>query len=129
MTIAAEHRNDVYRYIWSLIREMKCKLIRIGGIANHVHMLVDLHPEVNLAQFMRSIKSKSAGWMNSDDRFPNFKGWAADYYASSVSPEFSSRIEAYIRNQEQHHSANNFHAELEELYRNAGLWLHPKDLV
>lgn len=129
MTIRAEHRIDVYRYIWSLIREMKCKLIRIGGIANHIHMLVDLHPDVNLSQFMRSIISKSAGWLNSDDRFPHFDGWAADYYASSVSPELGPRVEAYIRSQEQHHSTSNFHSELEELYKNAGLWLHPKDLV
>ena len=49
MTLTSVYRKDLYRYMWSLIEEMHCKLLRIGGIENHVHILVDLSSSVSLA--------------------------------------------------------------------------------
>ena len=40
-TITPEHCEDMYRFITSIIRRNNCVLYRIGGIENHIHMLVD----------------------------------------------------------------------------------------
>ena len=40
MTIPYETSEHMYRYIWSIINSRKCKLYRIGGIGNHIHMLL-----------------------------------------------------------------------------------------
>ena len=41
MTIPDETSEHMYRYIWSIINSRNCKLYRIGGIGNHIHMLVE----------------------------------------------------------------------------------------
>ncbi|MDE5749609.1 MAG: transposase [Duncaniella sp.] len=50
--------DDVYRFIWNLLKENNCNLLRIGGISNHIHLLIDLHPSVSLATLINEIKSK-----------------------------------------------------------------------
>ena len=63
MTIPLQYKEDVYRFIWKVISDSKCTLIRIGGIQNHVHILLNLHPTVALANLIQSIKSLSSGWI------------------------------------------------------------------
>ena len=56
MTIPLAYKEDLYRFIWKEIKDLKCDLIRIGGIQNHVHILLNLHPTVALATLMQNIK-------------------------------------------------------------------------
>ena len=128
-TIPLNYKNDLYGYIWSLIRELKCSLVRIGGVENHFHVLVNLNPTVSLSDFVRSIKAKSSIWLNSDSRFPLFKGWAAEYFACTVAPENKDGLITYIRDQEVHHQCKPIASELETLYRAAELSYHPKDMM
>ena len=86
VTAYYHNKEDVYRFIWKEIQKLNCKLLRIGGIQNHVHMLINLHPSVALARLMQNVKGRSSTWMGDDLRFKNFKGWAADYYACTISP-------------------------------------------
>lgn len=115
MTLPDENLEDLYRYIWRIIDDMKCKLVRIGGIQNHVHILVDLHQTVALSVLVRNIKSYSSGWMRSDDRFCSFSGWAKEYFASSVSPDHKIGVIEYIKNQKAHHQSKYFDNEWLEL--------------
>ena len=55
-TIINEHCEDMYRYIWKTIQNKECHLCRIGGVENHIHMLVDIKPTVALADLVREIK-------------------------------------------------------------------------
>ncbi len=128
MTIPLDMREHLYRFIWSEIRKLNCSLSRIGGIQNHVHMLINLHPSASLSTLMQNIKSRSSGWMKSDARFPDFRGWAEDYFASSVSPEQKHSVIEYIKNQEQHHLGTGLDDEFCRLYNSAELSLHPNDL-
>ncbi len=32
MTINLSHETDLYRYLWRILEDRKCKLLRIGGI-------------------------------------------------------------------------------------------------
>ena len=52
MTIPLQYKEDVYRFIWKIVSENKSKLIRIGGIQNHIHIFLDLHPTVALANIV-----------------------------------------------------------------------------
>lgn len=129
MTIAAAHAEDGYRFIWKEISDQKCRLIRIGGIRNHIHMLVELHPSVALAYLMQLIKGRTSAWMGSDGRFPNFRGWASEYYAGTISPEQQGSVIEYIKNQERHHLGVPFDREMVKMYRNADLLYHPNDMI
>ena len=115
MTLPLVHIEDLYRYIWKEITLLKCRLIRIGGIQNHVHMLVELHPSVALSKLMQNVKSYSSGWMRSDGRFPLFIGWANEYYASTISSDRQNDIVEYIKGQREHHNYTSFDKELKSL--------------
>ena len=128
MTIPLSYKEDVYRFIWSEIKKHKCDLLRIGGIQNHVHMLINLHPTMALAKLMQEIKSRSSAWMNADARFVGFRGWADDYYACTISPELRYRVCEYIRNQEMHHKVTAVDDEFSDMYRYADIEYDSRDL-
>lgn len=41
-TIPAEFEEDVYRFIWDMLKQRSCRLLRINGIGNHIHLFIDL---------------------------------------------------------------------------------------
>lgn len=128
MTIPLEHREDLYRFIWRKIVDSQCKLLRIGGIQNHIHILLDLHPTVALADLVKNVKGTSSAWMKTDSRFKLFEGWASEYYGCSVSPETSGKVCDYIKNQEYHHLGTSTDDELVDMYRYAELYYDDRDL-
>ena len=127
-TIPMEFRDDLYRFIWKEITSLNCKLLRIGGVTNHIHLLVSLHPSVALSSLVQKIKGNSSGWMQQDDRFKNFRGWAREYFASTISENDKRAVIDYIKNQEAHHSTIDLDLEFRRLYHWAGLEYDERDM-
>ena len=128
-TLPQELREEVYRFIWSEIRNHNCKLIRIGGMANHIHMLVDLNPEEKLSAFVRDIKSKTSGWLKRDGRFKAFDGWGKEYFAETVSSNAREAVVNYIKSQPEHHRLKPFAEELRELCDSIGAEYDPRQMM
>ncbi len=128
MTLPLEQCEHLYRFIWKELTDNKCRLLRIGGIQNHIHMLIELHPNISLSLLMQHIKSHTSGWLKSDGRFPDFSGWAREYYASTISAEQKSPVIEYIKNQHQHHLQISFDNELQSMYRASGLNYDDRDM-
>ena len=129
MTIPRERRDDMYRFMWRIIEDMKCRLLRIGGIANHVHILLDFHPSVALADLMKNVKGKSSTWMGHTQGYIRFKGWASEYFASTISPDQKDAVIEYIKGQELHHYGADFEDEIKLMYRIADLPYNENDLT
>ncbi|MCM1490763.1 MAG: transposase [Muribaculum sp.] len=129
MTIPKANREDLYRFIWKQLSTFNCELKRVGGISNHVHMFINLHPTVALAVLMKNVKGLSSRWMRSDPRFIHFKGWADDYYACTVSPEHKNALIEYIKGQEEHHYGTDIADELKSMYRYADLIYDERDMA
>ena len=128
MTIPLQYKEDLFRYIWKIISTANCKLLRIGGIQNHVHILLGLHPKVALSTLMQSIKSLSSGWMVADERFKTFDRWAEGYFACSVSPKDKVGVIEYIKCQEMHHLVCDLDEEVKELYKAADIEYDERDM-
>lgn len=120
MTLPNEYMDDLYRFVWRTIEDMGCKLLRIGGIRNHVHILVDLHQSVTLSLLVQNIKGHSSGWMRKDSRFESFLGWGKEYFACTVSPQNKNSVIEYIKKQPAHHNDVEFDSEIQKLYSIAG---------
>lgn len=117
MTIPMNLRDEVYRFIWNEIKQLNCSLVRIGGIPNHIHMLVNLHPTVSLSQLMQNVKGRTSSWMGRDNRFRHFKGWASDYFACTISAKQIDGVVSYIKNQDVHHLGKDFNSELLQFHQ------------
>jgi REP element-mobilizing transposase RayT len=83
---------------------MKCVTIAIGGIDNHVHLLVQLHPTTAVADLVKNIKGSSSHLVNHEiEPGSNFR-WQGAYGAFTIRKQEVEHVTHYILNQEQHHA-------------------------
>jgi REP element-mobilizing transposase RayT len=104
-------------YIGGIARGEDGGLLEINAVANHIHLLVRLHPARAVADMLRLIKANSSKWVKETfQRGPTF-AWQEGYAAFTVSQSQVPRILAYIRGQEEHHCKRDFRRELIALLR------------
>jgi REP element-mobilizing transposase RayT len=113
--------EELHRYIAGIVRGEGGAPIAIGGMPDHVHLLIQLTPIVALADIMRQLKANSSKWMN--ERHPRTRkfGWQDGYAAFTVSESRISRVSKYIREQESHHRQIPFREELRALLLRHGV--------
>lgn len=130
MTIPEAHERDLYAYIFGIIKNKNCKLIRIGGTPNHIHLLVNLSVDMTPSKFAQIVKQSSSRWMHQNDKFRHFEYWGKEYFAFSKSQEDVEKIKNYIANQKQHHCrGNSFDDELKQLMIENGFSAEQINLV
>ena len=107
-----DRRDDLYRFIWGIIKERNCHLYRIGGIEDHIHILASLHPSLALADLIKEIKTTSSVWIKREKAFPGFENWQDGYAAFTVAAKDRPGVIDYIIHQEAHHAGLSFVDEL-----------------
>jgi REP element-mobilizing transposase RayT len=89
------------------------ELIEIGGVEDHIHVLVQLPAPVSVSELMKQIKGASSHLVTHEvSGGGNFK-WQGAYAAFSVSETDLPAVRAYIRNQKKHHAQRTLRTELE----------------
>lgn len=118
------HRDDLYHVLASEIRACKSKAHIIGGVQDHLHILLSLSPQVALSNLMREIKSKSSVWAKGCGMFPLFEGWEREYGAFSLSYGHRDAVYDYIASQQKHHDTISLDDEYRRLITKAGLQIY-----
>jgi putative transposase len=108
-------------YTRGIVREEEGELLELDGVADHVHLLVRLHPTRAVADALRIIKANSSKWLNETSRRGPKFAWQEGYAAFTVSQSQVPRLLAYIRGQEKHHRRIDFRSELVALLRRSGV--------
>ena len=122
-TITEEFKKELYLYIFGILKNKNCFLHRMNGIVNHIHILIDLSPNIALADLIRDIKLASNKWMKNNPHFPDFTAWGEGYFAVSVSPEDLEKCKQYIIGQEKHHLFTDLMTEMDWIiHRNGMTW-------
>jgi putative transposase len=62
--IPKEHKADIYKYITGVIQNKKQKVMAINGMADHVHLLIGMSPDIALSDLMKAVKEASSGLIN-----------------------------------------------------------------
>ena len=114
-TINTNNEEYLYKYIWGLIENKKCKLYRINGMPDHIHIFSDLHPSLCIADYVKDIKVATNIWMKDCGKFPLFRGWQEGYGAFTYSIREKDMIINYIKNQKGHHRTETFYDEYKRL--------------
>lgn len=128
-TITETHCEELYRYIWGVVSKQNCRLYRINGIEDHIHIFSDLHPSVSLADYVKDIKVASSRWMKESGKFPHFKGWQEGYGAFTYTLKEKDRIINYVKNQKEHHKRESFYDEFKRLLIENGIDFDEKFLL
>jgi putative transposase len=103
-----------WKYVAGIAKDVGATPLAIGGMPDHLHALVSLHPDLKLAKAINSIKVHSSHWMKS--LVPSFT-WQRGYGAFSVSASNLDSVARYIDNQQQHHAKRTFETEFVQLLR------------
>ena len=112
----------LYRYIWRFVTDKGGVLYAVGGMPDHLHILVELPPTIALAVFMRDLKTSTSKFIKYNATlFPYFEQWAKGYFAETHSLSQKDTIRKYIKGQKQHHTKMSFGDELRQMYIECGL--------
>lgn len=127
-TLPELHHEELYKYIWGVIKNRKSVLYRINGTENHIHLFCDLHSSIGLADFIKEIKTGANIWIKQTGKFPDFESWAEGYCALSYNKKDKDMIVNYIKNQKEHHKKTTFEDELRSLLIDHGIEFDEKYL-
>ncbi len=98
-------RPRVHAYVATICRDLGAELVRVGGVADHVHIVTTLPRTVTQAQLIERIKKTSSKWIKAlDARYRGFF-WQRGYGAFSVSPSQLDAVLHYVETQDEHHVA------------------------
>ena len=108
--------------VWHLTREIArnidIDILAIGGVENHIHLLMTLPPARAMANVVRDLKANSSQILRQENRM--FR-WQDGYATISVSPSAVSSVTRYIEHQAQHHHARSFQDEYIAMLERAGI--------
>ena len=101
--IPQSFRTDLLKHFRENAEDKKIDLDFINAHENHVHALISMRKEQNIATIMQYVKGESSFWINSLNIFPYHFTWQDDYYAVSIGQSQVERVRKYIQTQDEHH--------------------------
>lgn len=120
-SIRSVFRERLYEYIGGIIRAQNGHLIQIGGVEDHIHLLVNLSPSKAVSDVLRDIKANSAKWVNEEHLSTGKFEWQKGYGAFTVSYSNIDTVQVYIQNQQEHHRSRSFRDEYIEFLKRHGI--------
>jgi putative transposase len=111
------YKEELCKYITGIIRNRSQKLIAINGMADHLHILIGMNPDIALSDLVRDIKTNSSKLINEKQWVMGKFQWQAGFGAFSYSRSHLDNVIRYIQNQEEHHRKNSFKNEYLEFLR------------
>ena len=124
------HRSwetKLHEYLGGICKNLEGFPQGIGGIEDHVHLLVGLKPKHCLSDFVRELKKASSKWVHQEIEQDKF-AWQEGYSVFSVSSTARPSVKNYIAGQREHHRVKSFREELVTMLDRAGVEYAPKYL-
>ena len=110
-----EIKEQIYHFIQNKCKRLGLYLHRIGGVQDHIHMLIYIPPKVAVADIIGQIKGASSYFVNKELGGSNVLYWQQGYGVITVSEDNFQRVDNYIENQEEHHRDSTALDQLEEI--------------
>ena len=95
------------RFLRAMARKQRAEILAIGMVRTHIHLLLQLHPTTSVSQLVKRLKGASSAVAKTDGYSASGRRlyWAKGYSAHSVGTRQLAAVEAYLRRQSIHHSA------------------------
>jgi putative transposase len=117
-----DHVQPLLHAYWGgIARKNEMAALAVGGIADHVHVLLSLSRTVAVAKAIQLLKAGSSKWLNDSTQGLKDFAWQEGYAAFSVSLSQRDRVADYILHQPEHHKRMSFAEEFSKLLRTHGI--------
>ena len=114
-------RDEMHHYLGGICNNLECPILRVGGVADHVHILCRFGRTISVAELVQEVKRESSKWVKTKSDLLQDFHWQNGYGAFSASPARVEPLRTYIATQEEHHRAVSFQDELRRLLKKYGL--------
>ncbi len=109
--ITPDIEQRIWAYLGGIAKENRMTPIQIGGIEDHIHILLGAPATLAPSKIAQLIKGGSSAWIH--ETFPKMRGfaWQDGYGAFTVSKSNVPDIRTYVQNQREHHRTKTFQEE------------------
>jgi REP element-mobilizing transposase RayT len=120
--IQPDLQQRLWPYFGGVARENKMKALIVGGVEDHVHVLLSVPSTLSVARAVQLLKGNSSKWIH--DTFPEHWGleWQEGYGAFSIGVSGLEATTKYIQGQAEHHRKVSFREECVPTVENGGLF-------
>lgn len=114
-------RPELHRYLASVLNGSENVCVRVGGVADHVHVAMCLGRTEAVSRVVERMKVSSSKWIKTKGpEFARF-GWQRGYAAFSVGLGDRAALVRYIDGQAEHHQRRDFQAEMRAMFAKYGV--------
>ncbi len=104
--------QDLHGYIWGKATALGCIPHAIGGMPDHIHVVISIPPKLSIATLIGRLKGASSHHVNEHFAAGSF-AWQTEYGVFSFSERSLSKIVDYVNNQKKHHMENKLNIAME----------------
>ncbi|CAG1022394.1 hypothetical protein MTYM_01685 [Methylococcales bacterium] len=103
-----EFEQRIWEYLGGIARHNGMTALCVGGVEDHIHILLRIPPALSVSKAMQLLKGGSSHWIH--DTFPELVGfgWQDGYGAFTVSQSAMKDTKRYIQRQREHHQSRTF---------------------
>jgi len=114
-------KQELEKYITGIVQNNGHKLIAIGAMSDHIHILIGYNLNQCIPSLVEKIKTSSNHWIK-DRKFTQSKfNWQNGYGAFSYSRSQIDSVARYVLSQEEHHRKKTFKEEYVEILEKFGI--------
>ena len=113
--------DRINSYIGQLVNATGCKVIQVGGMCDHVHILFLLSKDVAISHVVEEVKRNSSRWMKTIEPYYSTFAWQNGYGVFSVSQSVIGKTLEYVKNQGIHHKKMSFQDEYQKFLESYGV--------
>ena len=124
-----ELRDQLFPYLGGIARDRGFKLIKAGGVEDHIHLLISLPSTLTIAQAIQYLKGGSSKWIHEKFQKMNAFAWQEGYGAFTIGVSQLEDTINYINRQVEHHKKKSFREELVEILNLHGIEFEEKYLL
>lgn len=119
--IGADLEQRIWEYLGGIARENDMKALQIGGVEDHVHVVLGAPPVIAVSKAVQLLKGGSSKWIH--ETFLALAGfeWQDGYGAFSVSKSQLPEVIEYVANQREHYRVRTFQEEYRAFLERHGI--------
>jgi REP element-mobilizing transposase RayT len=127
--IQSNWEEELFRYITGIVNHQGHKLLSIGGIPNHLHMLIGFRPHQSLSELMKYVKGDSSKWINLKRLSHGHFSWQEGYSGFTYSKKDIHNVCHYIETQKYHHNLVAFQDEYQSILKEFDVDFDPRYIL
>ncbi len=118
-----ELRNErrVYYLLMHIMEKYDAFVIRIGGMPDHVHLLISLPGTMSLSKFVQNVKRESSLAISNSNILEKWEGWQEGYGCFTHNYKDIEIVKNYIIHQKAHHLNQTFEDEYANWLKENGI--------